>query len=107
MARAIPVQAAFRSRDYELHAKNVYFAEQTNRPVAPGWTYLEDIQFPKALLHDPTGLDAALYQSGAETALAFAGTNIRSWVDLRTDIAQFAGVIPRQYLRGLELADNA
>src|SRR5438067_208456 len=107
MARAIPAPIAKSSRDYELHAKNVYDAAHHNRPVANGWSYLDHPSFPNELLHRANGLDAALYQSDTQTILTFAGTRFWSVADWSTNFRQGFGAIPPQYLHAVELAQGA
>jgi hypothetical protein len=100
----IPIEIAERSRAYESHSNYVYSAQNRNPPVVEGWTLQ---QYSKFHVYDPSGLETALYEKGTETVLAFAGTDPRSWADIKTDVKQFWGIIPDQYILGLSLATAA
>jgi hypothetical protein len=102
----IPREVAERSEVYELHSNYVYSAQNHDPPVVKGWTPTQ--YHPKFHVYDPpSGLETALYENGTERVLAFAGTDPRSWADIKTDIKQFRGIIPDQYLLGLSLAREA
>lgn len=105
MSSRIPSHVALRSKDYELHASNVYHSMNFHKPVADGWNYRQF--FPDPLLHQPSGFDAAFYENGIEVVLAFAGTDAKSGADWATDVLQGWGRIPAQYHAGLTLAQEA
>lgn len=76
------------------------------------WERLSDEQLanlgldPAALRDDSSGFLAGIYSGAKSTALAFAGTDMTSLSDWKTNLGQGAGLQTTQYAQAVALAKN-